>query len=94
MSAIIAKLVGISMALWAFYIPLLREIFVTGASVLLPLAVDVVRSLNKTDLPSGSKRDRALEALRTAAQNQGLNATESLLRWTVESAVQRVKLIK
>ena len=94
MNSLFAKLAGISLALWNFYFPLLRDIFNTGATALLPLAVDVVRNLNKTDLPSGAKRDQALLSLKREAAQQGISATESLLRWTIESAVQRVKLIK
>jgi len=94
MNALFAKIAGISVALWQFYIPLLREIFTTGAAVLLPLALDVVRTLNKTDLPGGAKRDQALLSLKREAAHQGIKASESLLRWTVESAVQRVKLLK
>lgn len=94
MNALLAKIVGISVSLWQFYMPLLREVFTSGAAVLLPLAVDVVRSLNATDLPSGAKRDQALLSLKRAAAAEGIRATESLLRWTIESAVQRVKLTK
>jgi hypothetical protein len=94
MNAFFATLAGISLALWNFYLPLLRDIFRTGATALLPLAVEVVRTLNKTDLPSGAKRDQALLSLKREAAQQGISATESLLRWTIESAVQRVKLLK
>lgn len=94
MKPLLAKLAGISVALWTFYMPLLRELFVTGVTVLLPLAVEVVRNLNKQNLSSSQKRDQALMELRNEAVNQGIIATESLLRWTVESAVQRVKLIR
>lgn len=94
MKALLSKLAGISIALWNFYLPLLRELFVTGVTALLPYAVEVVRSLNRTELSSSQKRNEALDKLRDHAVNQGIIATESLLRWTVESAVQRVKLIK
>lgn len=93
MKTLFAKIVGISVGLWQFYLPLLREIFVTGTTTLLPYAVEVVRSLNKTDLTSGAKRDQALMSLKKASVEQGIYATESLLRWTLESAVQRVKLL-
>ena len=94
MNSLTSKLLGISFALWNFYLPLLREIFATGTTALLPLAVDVVRTLNQTDLPSGAKRDQALLSLKKTAALEGIRATESLLRWTLESAVQRVKLTK
>lgn len=94
MKTLFAKIAGISIALWNFYLPLLRELFVTGVTVLLPYAVEVVRSLNRTELSSSQKRNEALGQLRDHAVNQGIIATESLLRWTVESAVQRVKLLK
>lgn len=94
MNALFAKIAGISVALWTFYVPLLRQLFSTGVTELLPFALEIVRSLNKTDLPGGAKRDQALLSLKKAALEQGLVATESLLRWTVESAVQRVKLLK
>lgn len=92
MSALLAKLAGLSAWLWQFYLPILRHLFVSGATALLPLALDIVRGLQNTQMSGKAKRDEALRRLGDEALRQGLDATESLLRWTIESAVQRIKL--
>ena len=65
---------------------------VSSASALLPIALEIVRSLAQTDKSGAQKRDDALSALKAAAIRQGIDASESLLRFTVESAVQRMKV--
>ena len=92
MKALITKLLGISSAVWAFYAPLLKSMIVSSASALLPIALEIVRSLAQTDKSGAQKRDDALSALKAAAIRQGIDASESLLRFTVESAVQRMKV--
>ena len=92
MKNILAKLMGVSASVWNFYAPLLRALFVTGASALLPIALEVVRNLAQTDKSGAEKRDEAISILRQAALRQGISVTESLIRFTVESAVQRIKL--
>lgn len=78
--------------MWAFYAPLLGSIIVTSASTLLPVALEIVRSLAQTDKSGAQKRDEALSALKAAALRQGVDASESFLRFTIESAVQRIKV--
>jgi hypothetical protein len=85
------KLMGISSAVWNFYAPLLRSVFVSTASALLPLALDIVRSLVSLDTTGAAKREMAVKRLTDEAVALGIGATESLIRFTVESAVQRVK---
>lgn len=92
MKKLITKLLGISSAVWAFYAPLLRSLIVSSASALLPIALEIVRSLAQTDKSGAQKRDEALSALKAAALRQGVDASESLLRFTIESAVQRIKV--
>lgn len=92
MKNIIAKFLGITQSVWGFYGPLLRQLVVSGASALLPLALEIVRSLAQTDKTGTQKRAEAIESLREAALVRGIAATESLIRFTIESAVQRIKI--
>jgi len=92
MKTILTKLLGVTSAVWNFYGPILRSMVVSSASALLPIALEIVRSLAQTDKSGAEKRDEAIAALRSAAIRQGVDATESLIRWTVESAVQRMKV--
>lgn len=92
MKTLLAKLLGISQSVWNFYVPLLRQLAITGTSALLPLALEIVRSLAQSDKSGTQKRAEAIESLRVAAMTQGIQVTESLIRFTVESAVQRIKI--
>jgi hypothetical protein len=92
MKNILAKLMGVSASVWNFYAPLLRALFVTGASALLPIALEVVRNLAQTDKSGAEKREEAVGILKQAAVRQGLSVTESIIRFTVESAVQRMRV--
>lgn len=92
MKSFFAKLLGISASVWNFYAPLLKALFVTGASALLPIALEVVRNLAQTDKSGSEKREEAVEVLKQAAVKQGLSVTESIIRFTVESAVQRMRV--
>jgi hypothetical protein len=88
----LAKIMGVGSAVWNFYGPILRNLFVTGTSALLPLALDIVRELAATEKSSAEKRDTAIARLKTEATAVGINATESLIRFTIESAVQRIRI--
>ena len=92
MKAFIARILGTTRSILGFYAPLLRGLAAAGMSALLPIALEVVRNLAQTDKPGSEKRDEAISILRQAALRQGIAATESLIRFTVESAVQRIKL--
>lgn len=92
MKTFIAKILGISTSIWNFYAPLLKALFVTGASALLPIALEVVRNLAQTDKSGAEKREEAVSILKQAAVKQGLSVTESIIRFTVESAVQRMRV--
>jgi len=92
MKTILAKLVGISTSLLNFYLPILKQLFITGMAALLPIALDIVRSLADTDKTGSQKREAAVRKLTSAASELGIAATESLVRLTIESAVQSLKL--
>lgn len=91
MKKLLTILFAVPSRVWAFYAPLLRNLVITGAASLLPVALEIVRALAHTDKTGAQKREEAFRALRSAALKQGVDATESLLRWTVESAVQHMK---
>lgn len=94
MKNLLAKLLGVPASLWNFYSPLLRELVVTGVSALLPLALEIVRNLATTDKSGSEKRNEAIDSLKAAAVRHGITASESLIRFTIESAVQRIKTEK
>jgi len=94
MKAFFDKILGITQSIWNFYAPLLRSLAITGTGILLPIALEIVRSLATTDKSGAEKREEAVSALKNASIKQGVDATESLIRFTIESAVQRMRLEK
>lgn len=91
MKKFLAKLMGVGSSVWSFYAPVLRDLFAAGSSALLPLALEIVRSLASSPESSGQKRENAVSALQAASVRLGLTASESLIRFTVESAVQKMR---
>ena len=91
MKSFLAKLAGIPSLIWNFYAPILKQIIADGASALLPLALDIVRELADTSKTGSQKREAAVKKLTTAAVRNGIDASESLIRFTIESAVQKIK---
>lgn len=94
MKSFFTFLFGVPAKIWNFYAPILRELFVDAASNLLPLALDIVRELADSSKTGAQKREAAVKKLSTAALRNGITASESLIRFTIESAVQRVKIDK
>lgn len=92
MKSFLAKLAGIPALIWNFYAPILKQIIADGASALLPLALDIVRELADANKTGSQKREAAVKKLTSAALRNGIDASESLIRFTIESAVQRVKM--
>jgi hypothetical protein len=92
MKSILAKLTGLTTSLLNFYLPILRQLISTGLASLLPIAVEIVRSLADTDKTGSQKRELAVKRLTSAAAELGISTTESLVRLTVESAVSKLKL--
>ena len=92
MKSFFAKIWGITTSIFNFYLPILRELVVQSVSALLPLALDIVRELANTSKTGAQKREAAVKSLTQAAIRNGIEASESLIRFTVESAVQRMKV--
>ena len=92
MKSFFAKLAGIPAMLWNFYAPILKELLASSVSALLPIALEIVESLADTNKTGSQKREAAVKKLSTEARRYGIKASESLIRFTVESAVQRYKL--
>lgn len=90
MKTLLAKLLGLTSAVWNFFAPVLRQIVAEGAAELLPLALEIVRSLAPAKVSGAEKFDLAVNRLRDAATNKGIEAGTSLIRFAVESAVQRL----
>jgi len=92
MKALLAKLAGISSAIFNFYAPILKQALATGVAALLPIAIDIVRSLAETNKTGSQKREAAVKELKNEATDLGLKVSESIIRFTIESAVQKLKL--
>ena len=92
MKSFFAKLAGVPAKIWNFYAPILKELLTSSVSALLPIALEIVESLADTDKTGAQKREAAVKKLALTAKKQGISASESLIRFAVESAVQRYKL--
>jgi vacuolar-type H+-ATPase subunit D/Vma8 len=92
MKSFFTYIFGVPAKIWSFYAPILRELFVDAAASLLPLALDIVRELADSSKTGSQKREAAVKKLTQAALRNGIDASESLIRFTIESAVQRVKV--
>lgn len=91
MTKLLAKLLGLTQSVLAFYLPILKTVIASGMAALLPVALDIVRSLADAKISNEEKCDLAVNRLREAAMRQGIEAGESIIRYTVESAVQKLK---
>lgn len=91
MKTLFAKLLGLTTSIFNFYLPILKQLIASGTAALLPIALEFVRGLGDSDIPSSQKFDIALANLKEAAIREGILASESILRYTVESAVQKWK---
>lgn len=91
MKSFLAKLAGIPALIWSFYAPILKQLVADGVAALLPLALDIVRELADSSKTGSQKREAAVKKLTSAAVRNGIDASESLIRFTIESAVQKLK---
>lgn len=91
MKSLLAKLVGIPSIIWNFYSPILKQLFAENIADLLPLALEVVSSLADANRTGAQKRETAVKKLSTIALKNGIYASESIIRFTIESAVQKLK---
>jgi hypothetical protein len=92
MKSLFAKIWGITSSVFNFYLPILKEIASSSVAALLPIALEIVQSLAETKKTGSEKRDLAVKRLTSEARKLGFSASESLIRFTVESAVQRTKI--
>jgi hypothetical protein len=92
MKQLLAKIWGVTVSVFNFYLPILKEMASTSIAALLPLALEIVQSLAETKKTGAEKREAAVKKLTSEAKKLGITASESLIRFTIESAVQRVKL--
>ena len=92
MKQLFAKIWGITSSVFNFFLPILKEVASSSVAALLPIALEIVESLADTDKTGAQKREAAVKKLTLTAKKQGISASESLIRFAVESAVQRYKL--
>lgn len=91
MKQLLAKFWGLTSSVINFYLPVLKELVANSVEDLLPIAIEIVGSLAETKKTGTQKRDIAVKRLSKAASDAGIFASESLIRFTVESAVQKLK---
>jgi len=91
MKTILAKLLGVASSVWNFYAPILKQIFSSGVEALLPIALEIVTALASQKISGEKKFDIAVKKLSDAAVKSGIDASTSIIRFTVESAVQKLK---
>jgi hypothetical protein len=91
MKTLLSKLLGLTSSVVAFYLPILKELISSSVEDLLPLALEIVSSLADSKRTGTQKRDFAVKRLTKAASDAGISVSESLIRFTVESAVQKLK---
>ena len=92
MKSFFSFLFGVPAKIWNFYAPILKVLVADAVSALLPLALAIVRELADTSKTGAQKREAAVKKLTQSAINEGIDASESIIRFTVESAVQRMKI--
>jgi hypothetical protein len=94
MKTILAKLLGISTALLAFFLPIFKAAIAGSLERLLPMALEVVTALAAGDLSSSAKRKDAFKQLEKAALKEGINASASVINLAIEAAVANLKATK
>jgi len=92
MKSLFAKIWGITSSVFNFYLPILKEIASSSVAALLPIALEIVQSLAETKKTGSEKRELAVKRLTSEAKKLGFSASESIIRFTIESAVQRTKI--
>jgi hypothetical protein len=91
MKAFLAKLVGVTTNVINFFLPAMRLILATGLSALLPVAIEVVRSLNDKPMSGGDKFKLAVETLKNEAIVRGIEAGTNALEIVIVSAVAKLR---
>jgi hypothetical protein len=92
MKALLARILGVTSAVLDFLLPTMRALLRTGLVALLPLALEVVRSLAaKKDIPGSQKFQHAVSALRAEAIAQGIEASTNLIETAVKLAVEKLR---
>jgi len=93
MKSLISKILGVPKLLWTFVWPLVTKQVGLSLTVLLPIALGIVKELAENDNISNSeKREQAFDKLADAAKNEGMNAASSLLNLAIEMAVTNLKV--
>jgi len=92
MKTLLLKLLGISQPLLDFFMPLLTRQIGDSLSRLLPIALEIVAELaTKKNLTNAEKRAAAVNRLTSEIKVEGIAATNSLINFAIEAAVQKLK---
>lgn len=94
MKSFLLRLLGISNKLLAFFLPIFKKAAADVLEQLLPLALEVVSSLDSKKISGEKKFDQAFKTLTSKAEEVGISAGVSIINFAIESAVQRLKAEK
>jgi hypothetical protein len=93
MKSLISKILGVPKLLWTFVWPLVTKQVGLSLTVLLPIALGIVKELaENNNISNSEKREQAFDKLADAAKNEGMNAASSLLNLAIEMAVTNLKI--
>jgi len=87
----LAWLTGASKTLLAFVLPILRDSTAQLLSALLPIALDVVASLAASPKSGAEKRAMAVDAIRAAAVQAGIQTSARMVNLAIELALQKLE---
>jgi len=93
MKTLISKILGVPKTLWLFVWPLVTKQVGVSLTILLPIALSIVKELaENNNISNSEKRQQAFDKLTDAAKNEGMNAAGSLLNLAIEMAVTNLKV--
>jgi len=92
MKTLLLKLLGISRPLLDFFMPLLTRQIGASLSRLLPIALEIVTELaTRVNMTNAERRGAAVHWLTSEIKVEGIAATNSLINFAIEAAVQKMK---
>lgn len=88
LSVVLPPLIGL---LGNYIISLLKRQDHKMINQFLPVAEEVVKSLQNADLTNEEKRQAAFDQIKQIAEERAADLADSLINWLIETALQKVK---
>ena len=86
----IAFLTGASKSLIEFILPVLKDSASNILSAILPIALDVVKSLQDSSKSGAEKRSEAVDKIKSAAVKEGIDASNRVINLAIELALNKL----